>query len=52
MFREILAFTNVCQAFPKIIRFDEQADNPESPAEGSKYTNGNAVNSGMVSSRL
>ena len=37
------------QAFPTIIRFDEKADNPETPAEGSYYTNGNAINSGLVS---
>lgn len=36
------------QAFPKIIRFDEQADNPETPADGGKFTTGNAINSGMV----
>lgn len=37
-----------CQAFPQIIRFDEKSDYPETPADGGKYTSGNAINSGLV----
>jgi len=34
----------VAKAFSKICDFDDgQADNPESPAEGSKYTMGNVI---------
>ncbi|KAI5362374.1 putative short-chain dehydrogenase/reductase SDR, maoC-like dehydratase domain-containing protein [Septoria linicola] len=33
----------VAEAFPKIISFDQDADWPDTPQDGSKYTSGNAL---------
>ena len=41
------------QAFPEIINFDNgQADNPDLPAEGSRWTMGNVLKDPKMVSRL
>ncbi len=41
------------QAFPEIINFDNGlADNPDLPAEGSRWTMGNVLNDPKMVSRL
>ncbi|EME45701.1 hypothetical protein DOTSEDRAFT_87983 [Dothistroma septosporum NZE10] len=47
---DALTVEMVAEAFPKIIAFDDKADYPESPADGGKYTTGNATNSGLIKS--